>query len=287
MKILLAIVVVFFLTQSGCSDGDSHNPSVASVINQPETRLPQEVTVTYIANEGVLISSGSEQVLIDALHKPYNPAYLHTPPDVETRIINGTSPFDDIDVFLVSHVHKDHLDAQTLASFMSVQSEAALISSGQVIDSVLTYIGSDDDLRARMTRVPYETDSVSTFENNGVRVTAGKVVHGSARFRWVENLGHVIEVGGLRFLHVGDPGFGRQDIQKLLAHTDNIDVALMPSWFITEADGREVIDNVIQPQHLVVVHVTPSETGTIKRAAGEYYPEAHVFTTSMESVNFN
>ncbi len=37
------------------------------------------VTVTYVANEGVLIQSGSKQVLIDALHKPYLSEYLATP----------------------------------------------------------------------------------------------------------------------------------------------------------------------------------------------------------------
>lgn len=51
------------------------------------------VTVTYIANEGILIHSGNQQVLIDALHKPYLPEYLATPQKNLDAMMASRPPF--------------------------------------------------------------------------------------------------------------------------------------------------------------------------------------------------
>ena len=69
------------------------------------------VTVTYVANEGVLIQSDSKQVLIDALHKPYLSEYLATPQKVLDDMMASRPPFEDIELLLVSHIHGDHFNA--------------------------------------------------------------------------------------------------------------------------------------------------------------------------------
>ncbi len=64
------------------------------------------VTVTYVANEGVLIQSGSKQVLIDALHKPYLSEYLPTPEKIIDTMMANRPPFEDIELLLVSNCRK-------------------------------------------------------------------------------------------------------------------------------------------------------------------------------------
>ncbi len=246
----------------------------------------KQVEVTYIANEGVLISYGEQQVLIDALHKPYQPAYLHTPPAVEANIMKKVPPFSSIDVYLVSHVHRDHFDAQTVAQFIDQHNDVQLFSSEQVLDSVRTY-QSSASTQANMMAVPYEDDTSVTYEKMGITVIAGKVAHGSpARFDWVQNLGHLIYMGGKSVLHIGDPGYGREDIEHLLKDHETVDLALIPSWFISSTEGRAVIDEVIRPKTLVVVHVTPSDVEEVTEATKKHYPDAYVFGVPMEKVGF-
>ncbi len=291
MKISSRITSLFVLSvlwaAPGCRPAGETPGTPPSVLAGLNEKPENAVVVSYIANEGVLIASGNHQVLIDALHKPYQPAYLPTPPAIESKIMRAEKPFDSIDFLLVSHVHKDHFDAQTVARYLEAQQEPVLFSSSQVIDSVLTYRDDSAVPVTRLKRVLYQDGKVSSQEQNGVIVNAGKVSHGSARFRWVENLGHVVEAGGLRFLHVGDPGFGRADIARLLAHTERPDVAILPVWFLTESDGRKVIDEVIQPGALIFVHVSPGEIKNVKRTAARHYPEAVVFSEPMQSVRFD
>ena len=66
------------------------------------------VEITYIANEGVLISSAGKQVLIDGLHREYERAYAFLPPPHREKIETAKAPFDQIDLLLVSHRHLDH-----------------------------------------------------------------------------------------------------------------------------------------------------------------------------------
>ncbi|MEM8487601.1 MAG: MBL fold metallo-hydrolase [Bacteroidota bacterium] len=240
------------------------------------------VSMHYIANAGVLLSAGDQQVLIDGLHQPYRPAYRSTPPAVKTAMLEGAPPFNAIDLVLVSHIHRDHFDASDVAALLEAQPDALLISSNQVVDSLLGHGAQFSD---QMQRIAYKEGAYVTIERKAVTIRAGKVAHGSARFRWIQNLGHVVEMEGLRFLHVGDPGFGRADIEKLVAEL-SIDVALLPSWFLSEREGRAVIDEVIQPRHLAFLHVSPGDETKLRRLANQYYPGARVLAEPLEAIHY-
>lgn len=64
-----------------------------------------------------------------------------------------------------------------------------------------------------MQRLSYKDGVYVTIERKAVTIRAGKVAHDSARFQWIQNMEHIVEVGGMHFLHVRDPGFGRSDIE--------------------------------------------------------------------------
>lgn len=296
MKIFSFFALVCSLNLMGCYlNADLDMPAISSTKSVSQVIPGETVEITYIANEGVFISAGDKQVLIDALHKPYRPAYLSTPPETEALIMASAAPFDDVDFLLVSHIHKDHFDAATVADYMKRQTEVSLFTSGQVIASVtddikpLEFEAEKEAGRARaknMVAVRYEDGEHSEMEKNGIHVTAGKVAHGSERFSHIQNLGYVIQMEERSMLHVGDPGFGRADIAQLLSSTGTIDIALLPSWFVTEEEGREVIDHVIQPTHLIIVHVSPDGVDSVQRAVDRYYPDATVFSKPMQSVRY-
>lgn len=238
------------------------------------------VTVTYVANEGVLISNGSTQVLIDALHRPYRPEYLPTPPALIDQMMQGLPPFDSVDVVLVSHIHHDHFDASLVATYLEHQPTATLLATPQVADSVYTYLPSTTE---QVQVGAYETGTWANFSAGGATIKMGKVAHVSERWRWIQNVAHVVEVAGVRLLHVGDPAFGAADLEALHVRAENIDVAILPSWFLTEAEGRTVIQDLIRPKALIAVYVTPRDAASVKARVASFYPDAVVFTTPMET----
>jgi hypothetical protein len=55
-------------------------PALAYIAERTTASQTPTVEITYIANEGVLISSGGKQVLIDGLHREYERDYAFLPP---------------------------------------------------------------------------------------------------------------------------------------------------------------------------------------------------------------
>lgn len=246
----------------------------------------EPVTVTYIANEGVLISQGDTQVLIDALHNPYRPVYLHTPRALLDRMMQGTAPFTSVDVMLVSHIHRDHFDGALVAGYLQRQPEVTLFAAPQVVDSVLTYVPTSAQATTRIKQATYQTGTTSSFAAGDAQITLGKIAHGSQRWHWIQNVGHIVEVGGLRFLHIGDPAYGEADFEALNILDANIDVAILPSWFLTETRGQRVIQDHIQPNALIAVHVSPAQAAEVTAKVARFYPDAKVFTTPLQAVHF-
>ena len=83
---------------------------------QKPLQLPggNSLIVTYIANEGVLISAGDKQVLIDGLHREYKPAYLFPPAELLSALEQARAPYNKINVVLVSHLHLDHFHPESV-----------------------------------------------------------------------------------------------------------------------------------------------------------------------------
>ena len=92
--------------------------------------------VTYIANQGVLLAAGDTQVLIDGLHRPYQPIYPSLPEREREEIETARPPFDGIDLILVSHVHRDHFHPEAVARHLRHNPKAVLVSSEQVVREI-------------------------------------------------------------------------------------------------------------------------------------------------------
>ena len=82
-------------------------------------RLPLELR--YIANEGVLLSSGNQKVLVDALFSKPHPDYNAPAKTTLKKILAGQPPFDNVTLVLVTHNHRDHFEASLAAKFLENQ----------------------------------------------------------------------------------------------------------------------------------------------------------------------
>ena len=245
------------------------------------TPAPQSggVTITYLASEGVLISDGTRKVLIDALFERYGPEYA-TPHDSTQRALAGAQGmFRDVDVILVTHRHGDHFHPRPMRAHLLANSRATLATSSQVIDSlsVIGAVPAKQILRRTMLPGARLRETV-----NGVSIEYLGIPHtGGSRHGHVEHLGYIVELGGRRILHLGDAGTIDSAFQRLRLDTARIDVALVPSWFTTEA--RELIGRWIKPKQVVAIHMGEGDTVRGPARVREAMPGADVFSRSLET----
>jgi L-ascorbate metabolism protein UlaG (beta-lactamase superfamily) len=238
--------------------------------------------VTYIANQGVLIAAGGTQVLIDGLHRQYRASYPFLPEPHREQIETAQAPFDEIDLILVSHVHLDHFHPEAVARHLRHNAGAILVSSEQVARELETR-ADYSAIRSRVTTVtPPLRQRVATIAG-GIQIELLGIGHGSGRNAAVQNLGHIVTLGGKKVLHIGDASTEDASIFEALNLDEaRIDVAFLPVWFLTSGEGATIVRQHIRPAHIVAVHMPAEAPERAGAQIRERFPDAVPFTVLLE-----
>ena len=195
--------VIFLLVAVACGQVKKAPPMTLEELSKP-VKADQNLVVRYIANEGVLIASGGKQVLIDGLHREYKAAYLFPPPEMQAVLENARAPYDKINILLVSHIHLDHFHPESIGLYLKNNPKSVLASSSQVVDEVTKGFADHEKIRSQIKPVAHEWKKSVDVNLDGVRIKFLGLRHGGGQFKDMQNLGHIIEIGGKKLLHIGD-----------------------------------------------------------------------------------
>jgi len=245
-----------------------------------------DVKVTYIANEGVLIETKGKKILIDGLHRKYKDAYAFPPDELREKLEGAKAPYNDLDLLLVSHLHGDHFHPISIGNHLQNNQRAILASSEQIVDSVKNDFENSTEIESRVKLVSHKWKTFSQQEINGVRIKFLGLRHGGDRFKSTENFGHLIEADGSKFLHIGDADMTDENFSTYKLNEEKIDIAFIPYWFLLSKGGRDLVKRQFDPEHIIAVHVSPSEVESVSKELKEYYPDITVFTRILETKSF-
>lgn len=245
------------------------------------------VDVTYISNDGVMISDGDKVVLIDAIHRMDASSGWITPPLSEiTKIENANAPYDQVDLVLVTHNHGDHYSIAAINNHLTNNPHARLIAPPQV---AANFPGSSQIVSIAPARGQKDSTTV-----NGVKVTVLHMAHfippNSSGWPSMENYAYIVEVGGKRFLHLGDNAMTTANLKNLkIAEEEQIDVVMLPAIFSSvhlTPQARDAMQAHIAPKHIIALHIFQSSIGQITFNIKGIYPDATIFTTPFEVVSY-
>ena len=244
----------------------------------------EEPRLEYLANEGVAIFHGDSTIVFDPLFRNDYDTYHLVPESTRNAIFLGLEPFQNITAIFVSHHHGDHFDPEDMLRLMARHESAILYAPSQAI-SAMQLIASEDHKgifdRAVALDLAYDDDPVS-IQGDKLRIEAFFVPHSgwpTARTD-VDNIAFRVAVDGLAtVVHLGDADpnmihFKRHEEQW---RQEKVDVALPPYWFFISKDGNQILENVIQSDHSIGIHVPTS----ISRDTG-IPPELREFDLFLE-----
>lgn len=110
-------------------------------------------------------------------------------------------------------------------------------------------------------------------------VTALGLPHNPTRSRPADNVGYLVELAGLRILHVGDAD-PSVETYRLVGIHERVDVAIVPFWYLTaEWDS---LRRLIAPRIWVATHVPPKSAAQVRREVSARVPGAVVLTQPGE-----
>src|SRR6476659_4355570 len=91
----------------------------AAVALAPTPDPPAPVRLTYLANEGVVLSSPHGRVFIDAFFGDGLPDYAVVPPPSRDSLERAAGPYGGPVLLLSTHAHRDHYDSAAVARYLA------------------------------------------------------------------------------------------------------------------------------------------------------------------------
>lgn len=217
-------------------------------------RTASPLSLTYVANMGVLVSCGGTKVLIDALFDRPNPEYRAPAPETLEKLMAGEPPFDDVDVVLVTHDHPDHFAAGLAVRYLKARSEPVLVAPVDAVEAMRAAAKDWADIGPRVVAVGLEVGEKRALDVKGVAVTACRTLHSGERDAPM-NLMYVLEAEGRRVWHEGDPN-GRCDVFRAFGlENDRLDLAVLHYWYPLEPNCARFLKEGLEVDHIALAHL--------------------------------
>ena len=238
--------------------------------------------VTYIANSGFLIEAGGKKVLIDALFDPVFKDYLAPSPEIIQAMTEAREPFIEIELVLITHPHGDHFNPQRVITFLQGHPGCRLVAHTHTI-SRMRDADHFEKVRTQIHEIDLQQGTSTKAVVNGINLDILCLDHAHNNGNPSSNLAFSVDMGGTRFLHMGDALID-QNIEYLNAFPFNKKhiQLLFIEYFDRSQTSQQFIANTIKPSRIVAMHIPPAGLTEGMKKIYETYPYAIVFKQSME-----
>ena len=110
--------------------------------------------------------------------------------------------------------------------------------------------------------------------------------HGGEQNAKITNYGHLIRMGDLRILHVGDADAKVENFAPFDLSKRKLDVVFVPYWYFTSEEGLEIIDEHFNATYLIACHFPMSEKRKLVEQLHADNPHVLVFEKSGDKKVF-
>lgn len=261
--------VIFVLS---VADGDNATINSLSAVSSPIELAQHAIKITYMGNMGFVISDGSKQVIIDGLHGNLT-GWYQVAQTALNDLQSGRAPFGPSDIAMTTHAHTDHYTIPAINSFLASNINAQYLSPPQARGGI------------NGSRVASLTPALHTseiFTHNDITVEVLHAHHFDQfgnDFSGVQNYMYVVEIGGLKVLHMGDVRYSAANLSPFNLKEKGIDIVIIPTFnTLISMGNNDLIRDQVNPKHIIATHL---QSTTAVSAVQLTFPEADVFTLPL------
>lgn len=212
------------------------------------------IEVTFLANEGVLISTRGKKILIDALFDNPNPNYAAPPEDMLESMAAGKAPFNDVELVLITHNHPDHFSPSFSARFMESNPNTVIVAADDAISAMKENAENWGHVQNRIFSFNLKPGETAKKTVKDIDIKIFRTLHSGDREE-PHNLMYLITMNGRTIFHEGDSDGKLATFKALGLENQGIDLALVHFWFPLHPEGERIILDVLKPEHVGLIHL--------------------------------
>ena len=260
------------------------NKSANSTAGAAAKTQQPALDLTYVANEGFLIQADGKKVLVDALFDDGFGTYLAPSRELLTQMNSGSGPFADVDLLLVTHTHGDHFSPKLVVESLRNHARCRLVAHSQTVD-LLRKEEVFAQIERQIHQVKLDPGAYEHASLNGIAFDALCLKHmaDDSEKEQMRNLAFIFELGGVRFLHMGDSLIIQSEtyLKNYPFEQSHVDLLFLNQYDRTHTTQKFIAEK-IKPSRIVAMHLPPAEFEEESKNTRAAYPHAIVFKQSME-----
>jgi hypothetical protein len=232
-------------------------------------------TATYLGNEAVLVTSAKNKVVFDPFFHSNFGQYQLVPDHIRSAIMLGNAPYDDIDAIIISHAHGDHFDADDVLAYLRAFPDTKLVAPQQAVDA-LTELDNSESIMSQVRSIKLALGDKPMQVNVGeITLQAVRIPHSGWPGRAnIENLVFRVAMDDdLTVMHMGDADANDDHFlpYKTFWQERVTNTAFPPYWFFSSAEGKDILEIIINAREHIGVHVPTVIPNDLKKGGNDYF----------------
>lgn len=220
-----------------------------------------KISLTYIANSGIMFQHKDKKILIDGVHTENCRPYYSVSENILEKMVLNEQPFNNIDVLLFTHHHPDHFEPNMCIEILKRNKHIQLIGPELVMTQIKQCKGYNEVLDSQLwsMELPHNTNIDVKIKDIPFQITA--LSHDGEMYAGVVNYAYMFELKNKIVLHLGDAQPSLSNFEKTNLLESEVDYLFVPFPFIGLAEGREIISRM-DPRKVFVTHLPDKQYDT-------------------------
>lgn len=214
------------------------------------------LTVTLLANAGVLIDTGGLRLLADGLYSDTGHTFSTIPDDMQARLTAGKGEFANIRYLLFTHLHPDHFDRHNISEFTEKNGVLGVFFPSE--DSpgfeMKEFIAEQNDNEAHPAPLTLNKgEALRIITGDDIEVTAFCTGHIGIQYSDAPNICYLLKADGKTLLITGDAD---NDIMGFApaAACGSLDAIALNPLFMQSKRGAELL-RTLQVKQVILYHI--------------------------------
>ena len=261
-----------------------------AITGQTKNTTKGNAEITFITNCGFLVQVGDKKVIFD-IESPktaFDKASLLKAYDLMNK---NKSPFNDVDLVMISHPHDDHLGKKEITEYLKMNKKVKLISTIDTRDELkkADSVSFTELAQNIFTLDPYDKRE-SDIDYNGIKIESIGMYHFGAPNYVLKDLSFIIEINGIRIFFLSDVDLSYEKnltaLKEWSKRKGKIDILFScdVNLFINDysKNGPNVIKEYINPKNVIAMHFDPKKVEETEKNVKAFFPNTILFKKSLE-----